>query len=223
MRSFFRIHSQNYQEWPLPQAEGGRASRAVQPEQSKPLLADAFGGGEPGFYHGVASGDPLPDSIILWTRYTPYNVSDEIPLEFRIAAIDLDSPLDYNLLDPSNNPNLKRGTVVVTASSDWIAKIDVKGLPSSTHFVYAFTDGKNASDVGLTRTAPAPNEETELVYAFFSCSHFGYGYFHSYDIASTIQDLDLYFHLGDFIYVSELHRAPAILKICQQLYCFSHF
>jgi hypothetical protein len=170
-------------------------------EVSQPLLANAFGG-VPGFYHGVASGDPLPNAIILWTRYTPLAAIDEVTLELRIATVAANSSLPLNdHLDPARNPNIKRVLIEVTGASDWVAKVDVTGLPSRTKLVYAFSDGTTVSDIGQTTTAPTINDETvsELRYAVFSCANYGNGYFHAYDVASTITDLDFWIHLGDYI------------------------
>jgi hypothetical protein len=180
-------------------------------EQSQPLLANYFAG-SPGFFHGVASGDPLPDAVILWTRYTPVSADDVIELELRMAEID--ESLDINdLLDPEANPNLKRVLVEVTGESDWIAKLDVTGLPSGTKFVYAFSDGTAVSDIGQTKTAPAEDEDVaELQYAVFSCTNYGNGYFHAYDIASTIKDLDFWVHVGD--YLVRIHGVLQLLMAC---------
>lgn len=171
-------------------------------EVSQPLLASYFGG-EPGFYHGVASGDPTPSAVIIWTRYTPISASDTVTLEFRIAVNDPSVPA-ANLLDPASNPSVRRGTVVVQGSSDWIAKIDITGLAKNTHYVYVFTDGLRVSDIGQTRTIPgASDSASDLRYAFFSCTHMNNGYFHSYDLASTVKDLDFWSHIGDYFYVSD--------------------
>jgi phosphodiesterase/alkaline phosphatase D-like protein len=167
-------------------------------EKSQPLLASYFGG-QPGFYHGVASGDPLPDAIILWTRYTPVLVTDKVLLELRISPVIPTLPVSSHL-DPLLNPALRRVNVEVTADSDWVAKIDVKQLPSGTNFVFAFSDGTRVSEVGQTKTAPPLDADTsQLVYAVFSCSHFANGYFHPYDAASTIKDLDFWMHVGDYV------------------------
>ena len=172
-----------------------RRERQLQQADSEPLLADYYGG-VPGFYHGVASGDPEPNAVILWTRYTPVDAADEITLELRIAKVDASIPVDDHLT-PGANPELRRATVVVTSSSDWVAKIDMTGLEPATAYVYAFTDGTTSSDVGHTKTAPEDGAPTDqLIYATFSCSHFGNGYFHAYDVASMIKDLDLWVHLG---------------------------
>jgi phosphodiesterase/alkaline phosphatase D-like protein len=166
-------------------------------EDSQPLLADFFDG-TPGFYHGVASGDPLPSAIILWTRYTPIS-NAPVDLELRIAQVDAAIATEAHL-DPAQNPNLKRLAVTVDSSSDWVAKIDLTDLKAGTKYVFAFTDGERSSDVGLTRTAPATAAEVaSMTYAFFSCSHYSNGYFHPYDVASTIKDLDMWIHVGDYV------------------------
>ncbi|CAJ1936746.1 unnamed protein product [Cylindrotheca closterium] len=171
-------------------------------ETSTHILADRFGG-TPGFYHSVASGDPLEDAVVIWTRYTPVTMDEEITLEFRMAAVDADLESDAHL-DPAMNSAIKRGLVTVTKETDFIAKIDITGLESNTHYVYAFLTAEEnpvISDVGLTRTAPSSVDDAEsLTYAFFSCSHFSNGFFHAYDIASSVEDIDLAIFVGDYYY-----------------------
>ena len=167
-------------------------------EKSKPLLASYFNG-IPGFYHGVASGDPLPHAVILWTRYTPILETDVITLELRMSPMISTLPLSDHL-NPDRNTDLRRVKIEVSGSSDWVAKLDVTGLPSGTNFIYAFTDGTTTSDIGQTKTAPEFDADvSQLVYAVFSCSNFATGYFHPYDVASTIQDLDFWIHVGDYV------------------------
>lgn len=177
--------------------------------RSEPLLADSFGG-TPGFYHSVASGDPLYDSVIVWTRYTPVNDSDEVTIELRMAMEQDDTVPPESLLDPDANVNLKRATIVVTAEHDWIAKVDVTNLPSGKDFVFCFVQGDTVSDVGQTKTAPPPDANVDaLTYAVFSCAHFANGYFHAYDVASTIKDLDFWVHVGDYMYEYGLYSPYA--------------
>lgn len=185
-----------------PPAEQKNArKRNLQTEQSQPIFADSFGG-EPGFYHGVASGDPLEDRVILWTKYTPVSANETVFLELRMAEVTANIPLDDHL-DPDKNDYLWTKTIRVEAETDFIAKIDVTGLDSNKHYVFAFTDFNVASDVGQTRTAPSVNDdEKELKYCFFSCSNFASGYFHPYDVCSTMEDLDFWIHVGDYIYES---------------------
>lgn len=152
-----------------------------------------------GFYHGVGSGSPSHDSINFWTRYTPLRVSDTVKLELRVAKIDSKVSME-NLLDPKKNHDIIKLGVKVDSSTDFIAKIRIAGLEPNTKYVYGFTDGKVSTMVGKTGTTPLPGEEVEsMTYAFFSCSHFSNGYFHAYDVASTIDDLDLWIHVGDYV------------------------
>jgi phosphodiesterase/alkaline phosphatase D-like protein len=179
-------------------------------EKSQPLLASYFGG-QPGFYHGVASGDPLPDAVILWTRYTPIAVTNNVTLELRISPIIPTLPVSSHL-DPALNPSLRRVNIVVTSVSDWIAKVDITGLPSGTNFVFAFSDGTRVSEVGQTKTAPPLDADTsQLIYAVFSCANFATGYFHPYDVASTIKDLDFWIHVGDYL-----------VRTCALMLCTEH-
>lgn len=160
-------------------------------EESKPMLADWFGG-DKGFYHGVASGDPLPDAVIIWTRYTN-DCLDDVEIEFRIAEVDPNLEFEAHL-DPSKNGNIKMGRVVASKHHDWVVKLDIHGLKPYTQYVYAFTDGVTSSDVGLTKTAPCEDCEVDYVtYCTFSCSNFPNGYFHAYDLCSSIKDLDLWY------------------------------
>lgn len=171
---------------------------------SQPLLASSFGG-VPGFYHGVASGDPLSDAVVIWTRYTPVAANSVVTLELRMTPIVPNLAVAQHL-DPELNPLLRRTKVVVTGANDWVAKIDVTGLTSYTNYIFAFADdtGK-VSEVGQTKTAPATNANVaQLIYAVFSCSHFSNGYFHAYDVASTVKDLDFWIHVGDY-FVSIIH------------------
>lgn len=178
----------------------GRSGRRVDElESSEIITADLFGG-SPGFYHGVASGDPLVDRVILWTRYTPVTSGESVTLELRLAEVDPDLAVEDHL-DPDANANIKVAKIETSEDSDFVAKVDVLGLKSNTHYVFAFTDGKTSSQVGQTRTAPSVEDEVdEMTYAFFSCAHFSNGYFHSYDVASTIENLDFWIHLGDYVY-----------------------
>jgi alkaline phosphatase D len=144
------------------------------PYNSMPKVASDYGG-LPGFYHGVASGSPLADAVIIWTRYTPATVHDVIALEYRIAEYDDDMPLDDHL-DPSKNRKMKYGRVNVDATKDFTLKIDITGLKSYTKYVYAFTDGSVVSQVGMTKTAPAADKNVkELTYAVFTCANFPVG------------------------------------------------
>jgi PhoD-like phosphatase, N-terminal domain len=83
-------------------------------------------------------GDPLSDSIILWTRYTPVLQNEVVTIELRMAPLNL-SIAFQDLLNPEKNPQLRRATINITEASDFIAKIEVVGLESMTKYVYSFS------------------------------------------------------------------------------------
>ena len=115
--------------------------RTSEMEHSEPIVAECFGD-EPGFYHRVAPGYPLFDRVILWTRYTPVASGESVYLELRMAEVVPDIPFESHL-DPDANDNIKIAKIETSASSDYVAKIDV----------FTFTDGIVAAEVGQTRTA----------------------------------------------------------------------
>lgn len=116
-----------------------------------------------------------------------------------MAAVDSNLSPEAHL-DLALNPNVIRTLVTAEPASDWVAKLDVTGLASGTDYVFAFSDGIRVSDIGTTHTAPVGPVD-EFRYAVFSCSNFPRGYFHAYDVASTIEDLDLWIHTGEIDYL----------------------
>jgi phosphodiesterase/alkaline phosphatase D-like protein len=74
---------------------------------------------------------------VVWTRYTPMTVDETVTLELRMAAVDSTLAAEDHL-DPSKNPKLRRALIKVTSATDFIAKVDVKDLPSNSDFVFAF-------------------------------------------------------------------------------------
>lgn len=161
-----------------------------------------------GFYHGVASGSPLPTAMIFWTRYTPLDVSAAVEIEYRIVEVpeddgmhSMDDEYFANLLNPRSNNDVRYGITTARPDNDWVVKLDITGLKPATTYVYAFTDGYITTAVGKTKTPPIDGEPLDsLTFAVFSCANYNDGYFHAYDIASTIQGLDFWFHAGDYIY-----------------------
>ncbi len=139
------------------------------------------------FYHGVASGDPLPDGVILWTRLTTEQPSAE--LDYYVAT------------DTAFTKLVAQGTVATDAARDYTVKIDLRGLQPATTYYYVFRhDGRN-SLVGRTRTAPANGAATDqLRFVLMSCSNYDAGYFNVYDRVADRADLDAVFHVGDYIY-----------------------
>ena len=156
------------------------------------------------FMHGVASGDPVPNSVILWTRVTPApecvpgsGVGPDVTVRWEVAA------------DPEFRQLVRAGAVIATAANDHTVHVDPFGLEPDRVYWYRFTalDGDHAgrvSAVGRTRTAPGDEADVEkLTLAVCSCANFEAGYFSAYsDIARRAHagEIDVVVHMGDYIY-----------------------
>ena len=138
------------------------------------------------FQHGVASGDPLPDAVILWTRCT---TEDRGALEvwWEIS------------LDADFRQRVQVGTFQTDAGIDFTVKLDVQDLwPGQTYYYRFFALGL-MSPIGRTRTAPEGGVD-RLRFAVCSCASYGHGYFHAYRRIAERADIDAVIHLGDYIY-----------------------
>ena len=143
-----------------------------------------------GFDHGVASGDPLNDRVIIWTRATPKeSVSDSATF-----------PIDYEIsTDAEFSQILRKGVVSTFKESDYTIKIDLQDLEADTVYYYRFLSGGTISDIGKIKTL-ATGDIAQVKMAVFSCANYTNGYFNAYMEASKIEDLDVAIHLGDYIY-----------------------
>ncbi|MFI1000920.1 alkaline phosphatase D family protein [Streptomyces galbus] len=150
----------------------------------------------PAFLHGVASGDPLPDGILLWTRVTPTagatpgsGIGPDIEVEWVIAQ------------DKALTTVVAKGSVTATAASDHTVKADVRGLQPATDYWFRFSAGGTDSPVARTRTAPAVDAVVPgLRFGVVSCANWEAGYFSAYRHLAARSDLDAWLHLGDYIY-----------------------
>lgn len=150
----------------------------------------------PAFLHGVASGDPLPDGILLWTRVTP--VPEAIPG----SGTGPDTEVAWVVAtDRALTDVVARGTVVATAASDHTVKADVRGLKPATDYFFRFSAGGTDSPVARTRTAPAADAPVAgLRFGVVSCANWEAGHFAAYRHLAARSDLDAWLHLGDYIY-----------------------
>ena len=147
---------------------------------------DTSQAGATGFLHGVASGDPLSNAVILWTRVTapgngPMNV------DYFVAT------------DPGMNALVKTGRVSTDASRDYTVKVDADGLQPNTTYYYRFSAASVMSPIGRTKTLPV-GDTGRLRLAVVSCASLAHGYFNAYRRIAERADLDLVVHLGDYIY-----------------------
>ncbi|WP_217237256.1 alkaline phosphatase [Streptomyces sp. AC555_RSS877] len=150
----------------------------------------------PAFLHGVASGDPLPDGILLWTRVTP--TAEATPG----SGLGPDTSVDWVVARDKALTNIvAKGTVTATAASDHTVKADVRGLDPATDYWFRFSAGGTDSPVARTRTAPAADAAVpNLRFGVASCANWEAGYFSSYRHLAARGDLDAWLHLGDYIY-----------------------
>ncbi|VAX43646.1 Alkaline phosphatase D precursor [Acinetobacter calcoaceticus] len=137
------------------------------------------------FLHGVASGDPLQDKVILWTRLTPVDLSARLKVMWEIAT------------DNQFKQNLKTGMVETTKTDDFTVKVDAAGLQANTIYYYRFRFGNKISSVGQTKTLPISTNKVS--FAVCSCSNYPAGYFYVYREMAK-QNVDVIIHLGDYIY-----------------------
>jgi alkaline phosphatase D len=142
------------------------------------------------FRHSVASGDPLTDRVMLWTRVTPpptRSSTGPIDVRWRIAS------------DEKLAQVVATGTASAAAERDFTVKVDAGRLQPGRTYYYSFDVAGEQSPVGRTRTLPARGAE-RLRLASVSCSNYPAGYFNVYRCLANRTDLDAVLHLGDYIY-----------------------
>ena len=175
------------------------AALAALPGKARPL----FGGvrqnvrfaNDP-FQLGVASGDPIADGVVLWTRLAPDPLHgggmDPEPVEVRWEVAH----------DEQMTKVVRKGTATATPDLAHSVHVEVEGLEPDRWYFYRFRAGDEVSPVGRTRTAPRHETISPAVrFAFASCQHYESGLFTAYE-HMAVEDLDLVIHLGDYIYES---------------------
>jgi alkaline phosphatase D len=141
----------------------------------------------PSFPHGVASGDPLHDRVILWTRITPRKLGDIVQGKWSIST-------DHHL-----KRIVRSGSFATDITRDFTVKIDAAGLEPDTIYYYQFEVRGAQSPLGRTRTLPIDHRRHWRM-AFASCSNYPYGYFNAYGRIAARNDIDMVLHLGDYLY-----------------------
>jgi alkaline phosphatase D len=158
-------------------------------------------GGNP-FTLGVASGDPLPHGIVLWTRLAPDPLNGggvpqhPIPVQWEIA------------LDEHLERVVQRGFARALPELAHSVHVEVDGLQPACWYWYRFRAGNEVSPIGRTRTAPPFGAALdELQFAFVSCQHYGNGYYPALRRMAE-EDLEFAVHLGDYIYEGASNGTP---------------
>ncbi len=140
------------------------------------------------FAHGVASGDPLARSVILWTRVTPSApTAGQIDVTWQIAQ-------GPDFINPAAT-----GTFTTNAARNWTVKIDAPDLNPGTSYYYRFQTDIYTSPIGRTQTLPE-GDAARARFAIVSCSNWQHGYFNAYDHIARQDHFDALIHLGDYFY-----------------------
>jgi len=153
---------------------------------AQPALAQETGG-KVRFEHGVASGDPTQDRVVLWTRITPASPGRPVEYRWRLNPVD------------RRAGGAKQGTGVTGPERDYTVKVDVDGLDAGRAYTFEFEAEGVTSPMGRTRTLPAGGVK-DVVLAVASCSLYPNGYFNAYQAIADLPRVDAVLHLGDYIY-----------------------
>lgn len=137
------------------------------------------------FLHGVASGDPLTDRVLLWTRVSGSS-ADRVSVSWEVAC------------DPDFRETVAAGETATGPQRDYTVKVTAAGLRPGARYHYRFEALGERSPGGRTRTLPRDPRQARL--AFVSCSNLPFGYFNVYRRIAERDDLDLVLHLGDYLY-----------------------
>ena len=137
------------------------------------------------FLHGVASGDPLQDRVILWTRVEP-DGPGAIPVTWTMAT------------DPELTSIVQTGSAMAIPARNWCLKVDADGLEPYTTYYYAFDALGARSPIGRTKTLPT-GQVAHLRLGVTTCGAYNTGFFNTYAVMAE-EDLDYVVHLGDYIY-----------------------
>ncbi|HRG88228.1 MAG TPA: PhoD-like phosphatase N-terminal domain-containing protein, partial [Chitinophagales bacterium] len=150
------------------------------------------------FNYGVASGDPLQDRVIIWTRAKA--TDNSLNLKWEVAT------------DTGFTNIVRHGTANAGTATDFTVKTDVDGLQPGHVYYYRFiTEAGKKSQTGIARTLPADTVK-QFKLAVVSCSSVWAGYFNAYRSIAKRPDIDYVVHLGDYVYDyaddQQLNRMP---------------
>ena len=140
------------------------------------------------FYHGVASGDPTPNSVIIWTRVT--DTASVIQVTWRVAT------------DTNFTNIVATGAATASSAHDYTVKADVQGLLSNKWYYYQFRALNKYSLTGRTKTLPSASSASvdSVRYAVVSCANYESGFYNAYEAVKQRNDVDVVVMLGDYIY-----------------------
>ncbi len=147
------------------------------------------------FTLGVASGDPTPTGVVLWTRLAPRPLDPDGGMPARPVPVDWEVSTGPRMIEV-----VARGRVVAAPATGHAVHVEVDGLAPGRHYWYRFRAGGHLSRLGRTKTCADPGTPLErLALAFVCCQSWESGYYTAYRHLAE-EDLDVVLHLGDYIY-----------------------
>ncbi|OJD15955.1 hypothetical protein AJ78_03824 [Emergomyces pasteurianus Ep9510] len=170
------------------------------------------------FTHGVASGDPYPNSVILWTRIAPTSESSnsDLPVSGTAPLYDHDNAkyvavstapicVEYKVAKVSEMQEVvNEGEVWTSSDVDYTVKVEATGLDPFTTYYYQFNVCKSDifSPVGRTKTIPMKGDKvkTDIKLAVFSCANYPMGFFNAFGNSARKDNVDYVINTGDYIY-----------------------
>ena len=175
-------------------ATAAAALAAILPAGSRRVIAQPAFRAYP-FTQGVASGDPLPDGVVIWTRLAPEPLAgggmprSAVEVQWEVAS------------DPAMRQVVQKGTALARPELGHSVHVEVAGLEPARHYHYRFRAGREASPIGHTRTAPALDAmPAALRYISAGCQHFEVGHFTAWRHIAEESEIDFVSHYGDYIY-----------------------
>ena len=173
----------------------------------EPELPAAATGDDWKFPQSIASADPKPDSIVLWTRVVPLSLSDTATLPagtqttIRLLLTSTDNSAALGGNTALSGSLLMDQAIPAYAAFDGSIRHKVTGLNANTTYFYQFVAGNVRSNVGRFKTAPASNADVaQLKFAFIACQDWSINHWGGYDYLAQNEELDFFLHLGDYIY-----------------------
>jgi alkaline phosphatase D len=166
------------------------------------------------FYLGLASGDPRPDSVVIWTRLARETLGNTLSRNEPVAV-------DYEIAEAANFSTIyRKGSAAALPELGYSVHVDLQGLNPGKEYYYRWMIGGEVSNVGRTKTAPAIDATPEnFRFGFASCQQYEHGYFTALDHMAK-ENFDLIVHLGDYIYEETWgdenvrhHNAPEIYNL----------
>ncbi len=177
-------------------ALGLAALAAIQPRPGRAQTAPVLGFARYPFTLGVASGEPAPDGMVLWTRLAPDPLAPMGGMPHAPVAVDWEVAADERFARIAAS-----GMALARPELGFAVHVEVAGLPPGRPWWYRFRAGREASPVGRTRTAPAPDAAPARIrFAQAGCQHLEHGHFTAWRHVAEEPDLDFVFHYGDYIY-----------------------